>query len=89
MEEGYDRLKAHMRRIGRCYWIRQQETEADNGDIQEGLRQIETEVKIALSVSHNTLTRAEEYVLMKEYRLKVEITQRSLSDLGCGNHTEA
>ncbi len=24
---------------------------------------------------------------MKEYRLKVEIAQRTLSDLGCGKHT--
>jgi hypothetical protein len=62
MEEGYDRLKAHMRRIGRCYWIREQGTEADNGDIQEGLRQIETEVKISFSMSHNSLTIVEEYI---------------------------
>ena len=26
---------------------------------------------------------------MKDNRLKVEIAQRTLSDLGCGDHTEA
>ena len=46
----------------RRYWIRERGTEADIGDIQEGLEQIETEVKIAIPMSHNVLTKAEEYV---------------------------
>jgi len=46
----------------RRYWIREKGTEADIGDIQEGLGQMETEVKISFPMSHNVLTKAEEYV---------------------------
>jgi hypothetical protein len=44
------------------YWIREHGTEGDIGDIQEGLGQIYTGVKISLPVPHNGLTKAEEYV---------------------------
>jgi hypothetical protein len=36
--------------------------EVDIGDIGEELGQMETEVKIAFPVSHNTLIRVDEYV---------------------------
>lgn len=47
---------------GRRYWIQEHGAEVDIGDIGEELVQMETEVKIAFPVSHNTLTRAEEYI---------------------------
>jgi hypothetical protein len=47
---------------GRRYWIREYSAEEDIGDIGEELGQMETVVKIAFPVSHNTLTRAEEYI---------------------------
>jgi hypothetical protein len=47
---------------GRRYWIREYSAEADSGDIGEELGQMETEVKIAFPVSHNTLISVEEYV---------------------------
>ena len=46
----------------RRYWIREYSAEVDIGDIGEELVQMETEVKIAFPVSHNTLTIVEEYV---------------------------
>jgi hypothetical protein len=47
-------------------------------------------VEIVLQISHNILTRAEVYIyLMKGNRLKVEIAQLSLSDLGREDHAEA
>ena len=46
----------------RRYWIREYSAEVDIVDIGEELGQMETEVKIALPVSHNTLTIVEEYV---------------------------
>jgi len=45
----------------RRYWIREQGAEADIGDMGKELGQMATEVKIAFPMSHNTLTRAEEY----------------------------
>ena len=47
---------------GRRYWIQEHGAEVDIGDIGEELGQMETEVKIAFSMSHNVLTGAEEYV---------------------------
>jgi hypothetical protein len=47
---------------GRRYWIREYSAEEDIGDIGEELGQMETEVKIALPMSHNVLTSVEEYV---------------------------
>jgi hypothetical protein len=47
---------------GRRYWIREHSAEVDIGDIGEELRQMGTEVKIALPMSHNSLTKAEECV---------------------------
>jgi len=43
--------------------------------------QMSTGVEIVLQMSHNTLTRAEEYI-MREMHLKSEIAQLELSDLG-------
>ena len=37
----------------RRYWIRERGTDADIGDIQKGLEQIETEVKISFPMFHN------------------------------------
>ena len=62
MEDGYDRLKAHMRRIGRCYWIRDHGAEVDIVDIGEETRQMVTEVKISFPMAHNVLTSVEEHV---------------------------
>jgi hypothetical protein len=53
---------------------------------EENTGQVSTGVEIVLQMSHNTLTRAEEYI-MREMHLKSEIAQRSLSDLWCGKHT--
>lgn len=47
---------------GRRYWIREYSAEEDIGDIGEELGQMETEVKIALPMSHNVLTIVEEHV---------------------------
>jgi len=47
---------------GRRYWIREYSAEEDISDIGEELGQMETEVKIAFPVSHDTLTIVEEYV---------------------------
>jgi hypothetical protein len=44
------------------YWIRDHGAEVDIVDIGEDLGQMETEVKIAFPMSHNVLTRAEEYI---------------------------
>jgi hypothetical protein len=46
----------------RRYCIREQGAEVDIVDMGEELGQIATGVKIAFSVSHNTLTIAEEYI---------------------------
>ena len=46
-------------------------------------------VEILPQMSHNTLTNAEEYIEMKDIRLKVEIAPLALSDYGFGNQTEA
>ena len=47
---------------GRRYWIREQGEEGNIDDIGEEMEQVVTKVKIALPMSHNTLTRAEEYI---------------------------
>ena len=39
------------------------ENEGSISDTKEDMGQMETEVKIAFPVSHNTLTRSEEYIL--------------------------
>ena len=46
----------------RRYWIERLEASEDNCDIEEDMGQMETGVKIAFPVSHNSLTRSEEYV---------------------------
>ena len=46
----------------RRFWITYPEVDEDTCDIREDLGQMGTEVKIALPVSHNTLTIVEEYV---------------------------
>ena len=54
-----DRLRLD---AGRRYWIRERGAEGDIGDMGEYMGQMATEVKIALPMPHNTLTRAEEYI---------------------------
>ena len=73
----------------RRFWIESSVTPEDNCDVEEDTGQVSTEEKIALSMSHNTLTRAEEYILMRSMYLKSEIAQLELSDLGRGDHTKA
>ena len=46
----------------RRYWIERRETEGNICDIQVDTGQMSTDVKILLPMTHNTLTRAEEYV---------------------------
>jgi hypothetical protein len=46
----------------RRYWIREQRTRGNIGDIQEDSGQIAMDVKIAFPMSHNVLTIVEEYV---------------------------
>ena len=46
----------------RRFWIAYSEADEDACDIGEELGQMETEVKIALPISHNVLTIVEEYV---------------------------
>jgi hypothetical protein len=48
-----------------------------------------TGVKILPKMSHNMLDKCRGVRTMNGYRLKVEIAQRTLSDLRCGNHTKA
>ncbi len=43
-------------------WACQAEARSDTDDIRADLGQEGTEVKIALTMSHNTLTRVEEYL---------------------------
>ena len=47
---------------GRRFWIEQTEAQENNCDIEEDLGQVSTGVEIVLQMSHNTLTRAEEYI---------------------------
>ena len=47
---------------GRRFWIEQTEAQENNCDIEEDTGQVSTGVKIVLQMSHNTLTRAEEYI---------------------------
>jgi hypothetical protein len=54
-----DRLRPD---AGRRYWIREQGADGNIVDIGEEMRQKVTEVKIALPMSHNSLTTIEEYV---------------------------
>lgn len=46
----------------RQFWIGRLEASEDNCDIEEDLGQVSTGVKIVLQMSHNILTRSEEYV---------------------------
>jgi hypothetical protein len=61
----------------RRFWIESFVTPEDNCDVEEDTGQVSVGVEIVLQMSHNTLTRAEEYV-----KFKSEIAQRELSDLG-------
>jgi hypothetical protein len=45
-----------------CFWSSEQSIEVNTCDMGEDMGHRVTEVKIALSMSHNTLTRVEEYV---------------------------
>jgi hypothetical protein len=47
---------------GRRYWISEQSIEVNTCDMGEDMGYTVTEVKIALPMSHNTLTSAEEYI---------------------------
>ena len=46
----------------RKFWIERLEAQENNCDIEADTRQTGTGVKIVLQMSHNTLTRAEEYM---------------------------
>jgi hypothetical protein len=46
----------------RRFWTERLEASEDNCDIEEDLGQVSIGVKIVLQMSHNTLTRAEEYI---------------------------
>ena len=46
----------------RRFWIEQLEASEDSCDIEEDMGQVSTGVEIVLQMSHNTLTRAEEYI---------------------------
>jgi hypothetical protein len=48
---------------GRQYWISEQATEVNTCDMGEDMGHTETEVKIALPMSRNNLTSAEEDIL--------------------------
>ena len=47
---------------GRRYWIKGHGAEVDIDDMGEDMGQMATEVKIALPMSHNSLTTIKEYV---------------------------
>jgi hypothetical protein len=46
----------------RRFWIEPVEAQEDNCDIEADTGQMSTGVEIVLPMSHNTLTRAEEYI---------------------------
>jgi hypothetical protein len=46
----------------RRFWIESFVTPKDNCDVEEDTGQMSTGVEIVLQMSHNTLTRAEEYI---------------------------
>jgi len=46
----------------RRFWIESFVTPEDNCDVEEDIRQVSVGVEIVLQMSHNTLTRAEEYI---------------------------
>jgi hypothetical protein len=48
--------------VDRRFWIERLEVPDDNSDIEEDMGQMSTGVKILLQMSHNILTRTEEYV---------------------------
>jgi len=57
------RLKNRLRAdTGRRYWIKDNSAEVDICDTGEDMGQMATEVKMALSMSHNIVTCVEEYV---------------------------
>ena len=45
----------------RRFWIERLDASEDSCDIEEEMGQVSTGVEIVLQMSHNTLTRAEEY----------------------------
>jgi hypothetical protein len=47
---------------GRRYWISEQSIEGNTGDMGEDMGHTVKKVKIALPMSHNTLTIAEEHI---------------------------
>lgn len=51
----------------RRFWIERLEASEYNCDIGEELEQMESEVKIALPVSHNSFPVLEEYVQWRKY----------------------
>jgi hypothetical protein len=46
----------------RRFWINRLEASEDSCDVEEDMGQVSTGVEIVLQMSHNTLTRAEEYI---------------------------
>ena len=64
------------------YWIDPREPEGDISDIEADNVQMSTGVEILLPMSHNTLTNNRGVYRMIGMRLKSEIAQRELSDLG-------
>ena len=46
----------------RRFWIERLDASEDSCDIEEEMGQVSTGVEIVLQMSHNTLTRAEEYI---------------------------
>jgi hypothetical protein len=72
-----------------AFWIERMEAFEDNCDIEEDTGHISTGVKIAFPVSCNMLDNRRGVRTMKGNHLKVEIAQRTLSDLGSEDHAEA
>ena len=69
LDESPPRLRAVLLNPGwfasgcrQAFWIERLEASEDNCDIEEDLGQVSTGVKIVLQMSHNILTRTEEYV---------------------------
>ena len=54
----------------RRFWIERLEASKDNCDIKDDMGQMSTSVKIALSMSHNSLTTIAEYVQRRVCTLK-------------------
>lgn len=73
----------------RRFWIAYPELDENNSDIEADTGQVSTGVKIMLQMFHNALTKTEDYEQMRLPHIKSKIALQELSDLGCGNHTEA